>query len=436
MSLNLSKIEARFRDEKIAITPFSFIRKNGVYHAIPETIHPHHDNEDNLFLCGVVSYNGFYLIRSSAINTDAKGEQLKALLHFLSDDASNKLCSLQFCSPEQEWTSIASQNQILESLDWEVAHLSLPLSSLFISKQHPPPPISTKKIIERLSVYQNASAWITYGDWLEEEINKTREHIQLKDLSLYALQSKMDDFRHEAKSSLLKDVTEKIDAIRDKITELDHKNKLDEIEAFKLLEFEKELLSERFECVKIVRRESHVLEQLITEVRKVEKEHPFLTPLRQQATILHALMHSQTADDEQWEPLKGQQILLLQLLNCCMGVRTSTCCDTGVERTSFAFSLQIAMIVMFQRHSIDVLTHLLIHWEDEKDSDIAKELKFYVWEAFYQFSMPFLKISNHPDLFTLKDEYIVSKEWMAFFPEAIQQKHIIEHLDSIRSSHG
>lgn len=433
MALNIKRIEKHFGTDEIVVTPYSFTKNKAVAIPLADSLELASENPNQLCGCCVVTWDGYTIIRSSAIDTQEKMDQFLSLLQVLKLPPKQKLCSIQLDSSEDEWLSIASQHQRLLDLDFEVIHLNFPLKPLFISSQSSEESPTIMVGFENLSIYLNACSWIRYGYWFEGEMAKVRQYLKENHVDHYSLQFCSDEFSKEGHGEFLKKAQNKIDAIKQKIASIETIETMNEQQKLKLLFLQKDLLAERYELIEVLRLQKFILDQIVIEAIKHEAAHPFLKSFRQQAVLLNQLIGSQTANDTHLPISKGLQIILVQLLNVAMGIRTWSCTENGFEKTCFAYSLQLSILMMLRAHTLDELIHLFTHWNKEKTSPLAARLKKHVWENFVQLSLPFIQQTQD---FTSADDDVLNDEWMEFFPGNIDKRQLVEHLVAVRSSYG
>lgn len=433
MPLNIKRIENQLGCDEIALTPYSFTQNKAV--AIPkvESLELSSDFDNQLCGCIVASLDGYTLIRSNAIDTLDKVAQFQSLLKILGHSPKQRLCSIQLDAPENDWLSISKQHQHLFNLGLDLTHLNITIKPLFITSENSEESPTVRIGFENLSTYLNATSWIHYCHIFEEEIAKVRHYLNENGIESFTLRKSLDGFVKAAHGDFLKKARKKIEVFKQKIAAIEVVDPMTEVQKLKLLFLQKDLLAVRYELVEVIRVLKFYLNQILTEAKNLELTHPFLTIFRQQAELLNQLVGSQTADDTRIPLSRGQQIIMLQLLNVCMGVRIWSCSENGFEKTCFVFPLKLAVLMMLRHHTLDELIHLMVHWESKGNSVLANLLKKTVWNNFVHLSQPFIQKTQ---VFLNTEDDILNSEWMEFFPDSINQENLIEHLVAIRGSYG
>ena len=243
----------------------------------------------------------------------------------------------------------------------QIAHLNLPTEHFFVPPPDPRRVTTSLKMLDTLSKLMNGEAWLQYCEWLCPQVETILESFKPEALDEYQLEAHLKDFTHEVHSVLVQNLRKQSKALVlrwGELADLEKRNPLDQ----QTLKIEKELIKCRMEIKEALIIRYQVLDEIRSGIIKIEEMHPELLLLKQSVLLLHGLLQSelQLAKPLGW----GQRILMEQLLNDQLGVLTAVNCDTGLERTSFAFSIRLALQALQSHYPFEELVQMAMHWED------------------------------------------------------------------------
>lgn len=411
MTLKYKEINKSIEGVVIQVKGYSFDLLEKHFHPVPGAIHLPDDAEHRLINCLAGKWDGGWVVRSGCILNRTHGAQFRNLARTLAHKV-ERIVSVQVNPAGSEWGYIEAQHEVLRH--YPVAHLSIPLESLYVSTKQVFKLPQTIKAIENLSIFQNASGWIRYAKWFLEDLQKEEHLLKLKALEEFVLEARFDDFRNEVKSPITERVLLEINDAYDRISQIDPK------EVNKLVSEEKNLLLLRHELMDIVGRMDSLLTAIAIDEEEIDKIHPEFSELRCRTLIFHSLLNSQIKQEENHAVSSGQQLMLLAILNEMLGVYAHVNCATGVERTSLAFSIMMATKMLLQRFPRPQVSAFVRGWgQNGNNSDLKETFKQLVWKLFSEISIPLIHIQPKSNEFQNGPDTKLNRVWLEFFPSDV-----------------
>lgn len=265
--------------------------------------------------------------------------------------------------PENDWDRITTEHIFLawlasqEGLSLQVAHLNLPMRPLYTPKEELPPSEFLLRSIAKLPKLQNIDAWEIYCYWLHEVMERILETFHLESMDVYTLQALLLGFVREVRATLLMseeaDVTETLLQLGGVRGLLEKKTEAESIS------LEKILVKRRGEEHEELTVQCETLSKIVPVIEAIEQSHRELGPLKWQASILQHLLGPQL-DLATPLPIGWiERLILLQLIHEELGIVTSVSAD---ERAWVAFAVQLATAILREKHSLEELLDMALHW--------------------------------------------------------------------------
>ena len=344
--------------------------------------------QSNLKTAFFAAVNHFILFRSGAIETPEKAQEFLDCIKGINQEKVLRVLSCQVNTPETDWELIQRQHLRLAFLNQSlgnegmIAHLNIPINRLFIDPANLPSEFMSKTII---ALYRqlNTEGWAIYTQWMNEEMEKVLKTFKPEAVDEYQLQARLEDFGIETHSLLLNDIKKEL---KNTLLEMDqielNKNADSDRSLFSL---EKKAIFLRERLKNALQIQYIILNDIVEGIGIIEAAHPELLFLKSKALLLASLLGAETGSPKASVLVPEQQLLLIQLLNQQLGVVTCVNCDTGLERTSIAFSLMLGMAEMSATFPLNDLISLILH---QKDPSAVEALRRYVLANLESFSLP------------------------------------------------
>lgn len=328
------------------------------------------------------------VLRTSLINSMQKVENFLDLTQKLHDDWKSKdpqlkfpfrAVSCQLCTPKTDWDQIFVQHMWFTWLHFEKglsaqsAHLNLPTDHFYSLKDLQQNSEFFLKAVAKLPEMQNIDAWETYCYWMNEEIEIILEKIPLESMDTYTMEAHLKDFVHEVRSSLLRNVEKDIESDVLKIGALRNFIKFPVKENEDIVELERRLIRARHDARPCLQVQYATLAEIARVINIIEDSHPELVTLKYQARLLTEMMDGHLGIEGKPKISWTKQLLLMQLLHEDLGIVTALNCDTGLDRTSLAFGIVLAISLLKQRHPKDQVIDLALNW-DENIREVNREI--------------------------------------------------------------
>lgn len=390
-------------------------------------------------LCGFSSCenSSANLIRMGHILSLADVDELIAILDYLQQKEGRilpRVVSQQLQRPESDYSAILWQHLYLLS-DSRLSNLGhLDLRSAPILKPKVGLTLPGEQNLAILGKLVNDDSWLRYCDWFNEELEKIPFNLDM--LDIFQVEARASDLAHEIKSPILLVFRKKIVEIATQTaTEVVHSTS-DELIKGILTESETKLYKLRMSIQENLQNICECLVDLVKYIENVEKFHPELIPLKNQATLLNLLI---SEDLDFYYPSHMtwiRRILLLSLLDCLLGVVPIINCAFEDDRTSVGFAIKQAVIQLVQQGKMDSLLHLALNWDQailrinacclEKGIDafekwirediqenedkelhqealLAHQLRLCVYKNLQNFCFPFIQINESLSSINLED---------------------------------
>lgn len=374
------------------------------------------------------------LIRSEDIDTTSKcGEFLRMakLLHNKCGRAEKRLriSSMHLNNIREEWPFIKEQHRCLLNANQThasalaIAHISLPTERVFfkVTPRFMSPFLQHK--LKHLLQQFNAEATCMYYTWVCEEIEEMLKKFKPEAGEEYTLQAILEDFCHEVHSGFLKMYMQEISEAAIGQGKLDLTKDKD-----KMFELEKIVVAGRMRLLPVMQYQCTLLKKIIQSVAKMGGRYPKLKTI---ANIAYLLMGHQFDLPDTPKLSWGQRIMFIQLLDQQLGVVSALNSHTGLGRTSFVFSMRLALASMTKDYPEKEILDLCLHWAELYEGVLGKEMRRRVWINFEALKVP---LRTAP-----KREGVLNVEFLQFLPEKVQvngQEVILLEYDSKKVPKG
>lgn len=320
----------------------------------------------NQVLCGYSTFEGsaVRLVRMGCIENSADVEVLTAILELFQQEgkALTRITSEQLQKPESEYSSVLWQHLVLQSKDQlqGVSHLDLRSDPLFKSMDLIKSP--TARNMGTIAKLINDDGWLRYCDWFNEELHKIPFFLDM--LDIYQVEARANDYEHEINSPILngfrKQITEIVSQTAKKVANSNNAEFIKNL----ITESEKKLFKIRWDIRDNLQNICECLNALVTYIESVEKPHPELTSIRNEALILNCLIQE---DLDHYFPSNMswiRRMLLLTLVDCYFDVTSIVNCAFGDDRTTVCFAMRQAVIQLSaQEDKRKALVKLALGWD-------------------------------------------------------------------------
>ncbi len=368
--------------------------------------------------CWGAKIGPFSLIRHACIDSREKAETFIHALETFCRAPSMRLSSLQLGLPETEWDEMTAEHILFawlakeRGLSFQVAHMSLPTQPLYTAKGAPAKSEFLLKAVAKLPKMQDLDGWETYCYWLHEEMERLLETFHLESLELYTLQALLLDFVHEVRASLL--LQHESDVSEILIQQGSARNLLANSPTGDSMLLEKRLIKRRGEAKEEIQVQYKILERLVGVIQAIGKSHRELQPLKLQAMSVHRLLGVEL--NEMTKLSWVERVLLLQLLNLDLGLITAVSCDTGYDRTSVVFAIQVAAALLRQKIPQEQLVDMALHWNEKTaEMQIVKLFRELFVEVVEKLCIPLTGGNKKSP--SWHEAQVESSELLGFFPE-------------------
>lgn len=316
-------------------------------------------------LSGYCTFEGrtIRLVRMGPIENQADVEELAAILElFQKEDISfTRIVSQQLQKPESEYPSVLWQHLFLQTKDQlqHVAHLDLRSDPLFKSQ------IQQKTIAAKnmgtFAKLVNCEGWLRYCDWFNEELDKIPFFLDM--LDIYQVEARANDYAHEINSPILNGLRKQIaEIIRNTANEIINSNNEEFIRNL-VTESEKKLFKVRLGVQDNLQNICDCFSALVVYIETVEKPHPELTSIKNEALLLNCLIQE---DLDLYIPSSMswiKRMLLLSLIDCYFEVTPVINCASTDERTSVCFAIKQAVVQLAEPNKMKALVQLALDWD-------------------------------------------------------------------------
>lgn len=330
--------------------------------------------------CLACFVGGQVFLRVSLIDTPQKAQELYKILIWIQDQqkkrqfltiAPFRAVSWQLNMPDLEWDLIRTQHYHLLKAGQEngsarkIAHLNLPTDFVFQHQDRPARTLLMLKTIHKLEKQLNTEGWLFYSDWINEDMENIFRTFSPDAADEFQLEASIKDFEHEMTSYLLNNYRRKINELVAKIggQEFDALRTGSDLGFTEMVELEKELIKVRGEVKSNLQFQHKVLEETVSRIIKIEKNHPELWTLKQSAILLKELLADQ-ADVPGSMPMSWiKELILMTLLEINLGAISVLNCDSGLDRTGIASALKLGVIELSQGGHVPELIDIALMWD-------------------------------------------------------------------------
>lgn len=349
----------------------------------------------DLCRCFAAITNEFAIIRSDAVNSDAKSKELLGLAKTLQDKLNwgyrpLRLSSMQLANLRDEWQHTKDQHITIvkamqaSSSGLGIAHLVVPTEHVHYDiPANFRSPLMQNALLQVMHQF-NAEACIQYGIWFCEEIESELRHFKPEASEEYTLQARFEDFCHEMRSRLLQDQIEEIQsAIVDQ-------GKLvpDESNKSRNLMYEKIVVAGRSKFLILLDDLARILKQIAIVIESIQSMHPELQRIKIMAKIACVVMQGRLETGEAVALSWGQLVLLLQMLDQKLGVISALNGYLGLERTNLVFSIRLALAEISTQYSDEELFLLCTRWGQGVDKEFTAGLQSRVLKNYKSLGVP------------------------------------------------
>ncbi len=372
----------------------------------------------DLINCQVATIESSKIIRSGPIDSQKRVQEL-----FSTVEEPFYLSITQVNSIEDEWELINKQHLTLETCQQkkdspnQIMHLIFPLESIYTTK---PRKIRLKKeedYLLQLPRLNNMEAWISICYRYNELLEKAFANFAYDALDQYTLEKFIKDFRHEVYSDFLKRTLKKLNSLQEKISDLN-------INYRDLISFEKELINCRGDLKRMVQAHYNILVEIVRVIPIVEKAHPELIKAKETGLLLKKLLDDELGDvaDLKWV----QKEIILQLLNDELDIISAVNCNTGIDRTNFAFSARLAILQMKDKFTKQEIFDFALG-ENFVEATLLIDFQQRVLDNLIKYSLPLTNQNRASrSLKKWEEDMSINSEILLCLPPEHQGKQIVD----------
>lgn len=317
--------------------------------------------------------HGIPLVRHPEIATPEEADSLITFAQQLHHHCLNKkdralrISVMQLSLVENEWTDVLRQHSALiadqSKCPGTIAHISLPTEPLYGKPIAETVPDYLIKLFSKLLLQFNGEAWTAYCQWVGEEIAEVLATFKPEDSEEYQLQARLEDFLHEIRSTILRDLMLPLQQ-----AVVDEYPLIVSGDEGALRKKEKIVIACRAKIRDLLDVQQELLLLISEGVAKIDSLHPELEPLKITVDLMRTLIAKETS----W----SARLLAAQLLDQQLGVVSVITGEKDSGRLHAIFSIRAALAELSSRYPLGQLAAMCCSWgEENRGIGLAEELR-------------------------------------------------------------